>query len=744
MNKESLITDFSPFSDIGSDAPKITGQKGKFTIAFLRNAKQLKLVLDVESGQVVAKWGALAERTYTSIAALLASEIFANLKRWAEIQADEVRKKNRNAGPAIIPFNIKNHDGVELAGLGDVALCVNSPVKPNSVKVLVVDGPAGIGKTFLIRSLARLRAENYLNKSKVQSEPLILHVESRGRVLSNLTDLMAFSLQAIRVPVMYDQVPVLVRYGLVAVAIDGFDELGDPNGYDMAWAQLSEFISTVRGCGVLILAGRDTFLNRERVLRNVSALREGVDEIGSVTLDVPSPADAMTWLQTRPQTKWSDASFKTLAIAALFEKGSFALRPVFLTLLAEKITPKYIKENSQRPLTALLLDGLIDRESRLFGKSVDAVLNQAQLRDYLNKFLIEVAREMADSQTESLDAVTIAWISEYSLGGNYPSDIVGTIKNRALVVAPLIVDERPDYRAFVHSHVQNYYLSRATVESLAQGELPKYIRRNIFGQEFLKVFADVIPDYQKDGNRELLQKFLVHANITAQQQINMDRASRNLGALLFSALPEIQLEDKAHFSGFQIDDAVARGTAGPVKFSSVAINQLDCRQADLSKVGFFDGCSITSVIADDGTRFSETFPTPVNLIDGQHENISDATRIGRWINERGRALRTGSSIVSDRLRGHAIYALLGQACRTRRYWIRAGGDDVLADRILNNEHWPALLGVLSEYGFLRTDSRQASGKFAHFYHIRHPERILAENCADIELANFFRDLEGKI
>jgi hypothetical protein len=81
-------------------------------------------------------------------------------------------------------------------------------------------------------------------------------------MLQNITDLMAFSLQTLRLSVTYDQVPVLVRHGLVTLAIDGFDELGDPNGYDLAWAQVNDLVVEARGQGQIILAGRETFIGR--------------------------------------------------------------------------------------------------------------------------------------------------------------------------------------------------------------------------------------------------------------------------------------------------------------------------------------------------------------------------------------------------------------------------------------------------------------------------------------------------
>ena len=105
-----------------------------------------------------------------------------------------------------------------------------------SVRVMLIDGPAGIGKTKLIEFLTASRADRF----RTTGRPLVLHVQSRGRVLTFLQDLIAFSLQRLRLEVTFDQLPVLVRHGLVTLAIDGFDELGDPNGYDLAWGQVNE------------------------------------------------------------------------------------------------------------------------------------------------------------------------------------------------------------------------------------------------------------------------------------------------------------------------------------------------------------------------------------------------------------------------------------------------------------------------------------------------------------------------
>ena len=92
--------------------------------------------------------------------------------------------------------------------------------------LLLIDGPAGVGKTTIVREAALLRAETYDG-----SLPLILQIVSRGRVLQNIADLIAFALQDVRANLTIGELMVLIRHGLITLAIDGFDELSDPNGF---------------------------------------------------------------------------------------------------------------------------------------------------------------------------------------------------------------------------------------------------------------------------------------------------------------------------------------------------------------------------------------------------------------------------------------------------------------------------------------------------------------------------------
>lgn len=730
MNRETLINDLAPFADLGEALPKISEQGDKITAKFTRDGRPLKIILDKSNGKIETNWGT-TKKHFSSLAAMFSSEIFANLKRWADAQT-ELLKKGFGQEHELIPLNGVTHQKSRINSIDDVDSLLGSTTRsPDATEVLLIDGPAGIGKTRLIEQIAFKRASNY----KTSFNPLLLHVKSRGRVLSNIQDLMAFSLQTIRSSITYDQIPILAKYGVVIIAVDGFDELGDPNGYELAWAQVGQLITSMRGNGTLILAGRDTFIGRSRLLADVQALREDTDIVSGVTLESPTPQQAKEWLK---RYNWTDESFDLPSISVLLDTDSFALRPVFLKLLSE-IKPKQLKEKHERYLTPFLVDHIIDREARLFGKPVEAIMSIDQIKHFIVGFMQEVAREMAESQTEALEATTLMWIAETSLGDDYPAEIVSLVKNRCSVVAFLMNDERQGYRSFIHSHLLNYFLAQVTIHSISQGEVAKFVRRNLFGTEFLSVFTDVMSETASD-NPKLATNFIDRLLVFPHTYTSVDRTIRNAGALALASLPNIHNDNITRIADFEIDDSVVSGTAASVQLINIVVNQLDCRGADLSNVSFSES-QVFTLLASDSSRFSASFPIPSVLILDSGQQVVGAESIAKWLGARGRNVDSSVStgVSSSKLRAHPIYKLLGQGCRIRQYWLRA--EDDLYGKILKDRYWGDLSKVLREKGFLREEYRQASGKSSNFVHIKHKERLLAEDPADTEIVQFFQRLE---
>lgn len=730
IKKESIASDLLPFVDIGSETPKVTHKSGTMSAKFIRDGREFKIEVDDSNGRVKIQKKSFPPKGFTSFSAMLASDDFANLRRWADSQA-ELLKRATVASNKLLPINGRTHKQQRILEISNVDALINSEARAaDAAEVLLIDGPAGIGKTNLVEQLALFRAEKY----KSSPTSLILHVRSRGRVLSNLQDLMAFSLQTLRSNTTYDQIPVLLKHGLITVAVDGFDELGDPNGYELAWAQVNDLIAAARGAGVVLLSGRDTFLGRDRLFRDVKSLRENHDLVTGLTLESPSPQQASDWLKTRG---WVDVHLKIPAVSSLLETGSFALRPMFLNLMAEHLEPKRLREESDSFLTPLLVQHMLQREARLFGDNVESIVPRPALEDFLLRFLIEVARDMADSQSEALDETTLSWLVEISLGDGMPEEIVRLIRNRAGVIAALKPDVRVGYKGFVHSHLQNYFLSLAIIEAVGRGEIPKFLKRNVLGSELVTVFSEVAAK-AAEAQAHRMESFINRSVAIASVYGGSDRAGRNIGALVCSILA--LLPDGQEISDCEIDETVIRGTAGNAVLKRISIHQLDCRSADL-RSSIFQDCKVVNVIANEATRFSSSFPIPKQIAIEGEKDLTSQEQIEDWLNRHGRnsTSTVATGLARPALAEHEIYSLLGKACRIRQYWLRLG-DELQADKILRDAYWEDLSTHLRECNLLREEIRQASGAKSTFTHIRLRDSILLEDGSDPDVVKLFEKL----
>ncbi len=750
MTPERFLDELALFADLGADPPRLTGDGDRFAIRLWRGGEEVELEFGAaDAGRIVERTigtldsGERRTRTHASYAALLASEKFGNLRRWADAQKAFLESRLKSLDRNLVN-GVFSEDGAP-AGLEAVDDALATPERRDaqSVQVLLIDGPAGIGKTKFIEHLALSRAANF----KRTGRPLILHVQSRGRVLTFLQDLIAFSLQTLRLGVTYDQAPVLARHGLIAIAIDGFDELGDPNGYDLAWGQVNELVNQVRGGGTLVLAGRETFIGRERLLREVSSLSEDRDAVRALSLQPPNPSAAKEWLERHD---WSREDLGRTA--ELFEDGSYALRPFFLAQLADGETAAAVRKAAAgSPLLPFLVDLMIEREASKFGERVENVMSDGERRAFVRAFLREVARNMADDQTEALDDSMISWLVEIAVPDGMSAEVTALLRNRAAVMAFLTLDDRPKYRRFAHSQLLNHFLGEETVDRLAKREMPRYVRRNILGADFLSVFGDLTA-HLADSDPERIRNCFDAASELARNYLWTDRGARNLGGLLVAMLPAIEDAENLQLEDLHVDEALLQDVAPPARLVRVVMNQFDVRGADLRELRFEDA-TIVTLIGDRSTRIPASIPVPSiirNEGDGGDRFITDPEPIGRWLDSHGRRPvdddgETGHAApVPAALHDHDLVRLLERACRSRAYWIpeRREGDD-RGNRFVDEDEWPELRDLLKEHDLVRVEKKASSGRVSDFLHIVNRRELLQglwNESEDPKVRAFYREL----
>ena len=741
MNEASLLNDLAFFADLGTGPPQMMPAcNHRSIVRMFRGGEPLELEFR-GNGKIIERSPDSGEvRTHASYKALLASEKFANLRQWADSQRTLL-----NDVPDA-PIHHLRVSGTLTTGDGNIGpkelddFMASLDAGSGRVEVVLIDGPAGIGKTRFIEALASMRAREFLARQR----PLVLHVESRGRVLTFLQDLLAFSLQRMRVSVTFDQVPILVRHGLVTLAIDGFDELGDPSGYEHAWGQLNELIREVRGEGVIILAGRDTFIDPVRIRRDIKSLRCR-DGVNALTLQPPTQHDAEVWLRGHG---WNEVDLDS--VSELFEPGSYALRPFFLAQLAVPEIAAIIKEHTAGTPLAFLVELMISREVDKFGSAVEAVMNSEKRHTFVRDFLREVARFMADDQTEAVDEVALTWMVEISLEHVAPelvdSETQRLLQNRALVMAFFVKDDARNHRRFAHSQIFNHFLGEETLDTISGKEVPKFIRRNILAADFLAAFGDFVMYVVQSGNAQRIGDFFESASELVRTYRSSDRTDRNLGALLITVLPAMHDADSALELGpLAIDDAILKDSTAPeATLNRVVVSQIDLRGSDVRALTFRD-CEVVTLIADDATRWGRSFPVPslIRYEDRRGQRtIANPQEIANWIE--GSDWRPTS--LADQVRNdveqpdHPLLKLLERACRNRSYWIRLDESDTFAARLVDDQDWGTLVGLLRRHDLTREDVKPSGGGRSRFLHIKRPMDILKNAPDDDQIRSFYQSL----
>ena len=709
------VDDFAIFSDLGEAPPKVTEFADQTEITIVRNGKSTKIVQH-EAGQVeVFLDDDDKGQPFSSVARLIASPTFADLEKWARNQTrflseklatDTIQPSGRLIKFTISEENFTNNEEIPGNSTSVSNFLQDGKDYPNSI--LVVDGPAGIGKTTYISQLALERAKSFFTAFN----PLILHVESRGRVLQNITDLMAFSLQSLQVPVLYFQVPLLVKLGVVTLAIDGFDELADPYGYQGAWSQLNELIQQTRGHGSFLLSGRETFISTDSVLKSLPSIQQKHDLIGRFTIEPMAPKDARAWLKGKG---WTKKEFSNQFISTLFQDGSIALRPFFLSKLSDKdILASLSASESSDPL-GFLIDLMVEREAGKFGDQFESGSGKQKLLSFVRRFLEETARDLADNQTTSVQVSNLEWIAQFVASDEFSEDVIRTLVQRCGSMALLSVAESEAHRQFSHEQIQQHFLARTTSQSLATGEVPKFVRRNILGHEFLVIFTRHMAGLE----RREIESFCERVFLSQTQVGSGDRARLNLIALLVAAVCGGEVSKRYHISKVELDNIVFSGPVPRIEFSDVSINSVYARGADLRKVKFSGSSSVCTVFFDFGTNPNTEWPHP-DVVELPNGPIAGRADVATWIDEFRPAEVILNQISEDAL------DLIGCIGRFVPFWLREEKDGLgySGKKILEHPLWPRMRDLLIQKDLLEVDgSCQASGRSLSFFHFRDKDRL---------------------
>lgn len=697
--------DIRSFADLGTNFVEETGSDSKWRCRFTMKTQSATLEVDKNSGFVDFTLG-LDTYRYSNSYGLFASEHFANLRQWA---SNQVAVLSQEVGGSTIPVkggfsSDLSSGGAELVDLTGFEERLRS-IEDNVLSVVVIDGPAGVGKTTQIKQLSLVRAQNF---QKLNCR-LILHVESIGRVMQNIDDLIAGALQRIRANITYDQLRVVVRHGLVCIAVDGFDELADPNGYQLAWAQLASLLEDVCGKGLVILAGRETFVSLSRMKAALPTLSKDGSLLFQYQLREVDVSDARRWLIEKGTPP---SVFETGSLRDLLTPGSYALRPFFLSTIVENSIIEGLSGESPVDLLSILVESLISREESKFGVDIEQKIGKQRLGEYIRALCEEIARDMADNQSESLPGQSVNWSAEICVPLGVDRDLANTLIHRAVAMPFLTNDRERNAVRFAHRQFLVYFLGCAAIKTVAKGEIPKFVRRNILGSEMLEAF----PKSLRASGGKLASEFIGNIATQVDQLTNSDRSRGNLASLAALAACEYYTSNVLRFNHISIDELFLHGEAPPMVFNNCSVSTLHAQRCDASSLEFIGDNYIVSLIADELTRFPPSIPEPAWL-QFEHRTVRNVDEIRSRL---GKADNLAPALVSEGGKPDLLQKIL----RYRPFWLREDLENVEPGgrKILEHPLWADMKVELATLGLARIDRRYpASGRPADFIHFRQNE-----------------------
>lgn len=694
------LTDiFGPFSDPATEL-SIQESNDCYLIEMFKDGSQKQYSLNKKTEFIKSLSTKL---NYPNINSLLASSEFADLKGMAATQSRMLAEIGSS------PFLTPNFSSPEMEGIfhdnGDLRKLLKAR-SSTKTSIVLLDGPAGIGKTRFLQHLTVERAQSYLNSC---GSPPILYIGSRGAKLSNLRAELASATQQLRASFTFDQVPILVSRGLLDIAIDGFDELVDADGYHDAWHALQSFLSEIAGLGVCILAGRDTFFDQQGFSERLEASKGTID-LTQLHLLLAEPRQALLWLKKHG---WTEDSLEE--IESILQHNSYALRPYFLSVLAE--TPNWKEQGQSKTVRNFLVDRFLDRETNLIQKMLGG--ESDRIRDALSRMFEDAAVDMAEREQGEVDIEYLSLLCELCFDGIFNSDEVRKLTHKAGSFGLMEPGASSRMRKFPHSEILNHFLAKSILKDLFERKIGLALRRGVLGADFVEVFQDVLASDREKDLAPALNAF----EIKFSEDFASDRLHVNGSAILLASLVKgLEIEDRK-LNNLHINECSLTGILDKCTISNTEIYRLDARGADFSELKF-ESTSITMLIADELTRFGKSIPaiSTIHLTDGhQITTLHNPAEVDNWIKQH-------RDTEEEPYQDLVFFKFFEKICRRaiRQFYFRYEEQDPdPVSEFLIDEKWPILSEILRQHGRLDEVHKQVSGPPSLLYHVRDPQSLLS-------------------
>jgi hypothetical protein len=701
IDATQLIRDLRIFADPATDFQADHSTSG-LRVQLIREGLERDYTINLYSGETVARHD--DGRRYVSIPALLASEEFVDLRSFRATQRRILGPKepDRYIEPE---GQILHRDGSAALLSLDAFRRAISHRDSDHLAILLLDGPAGIGKTSLIERMVFERAD------PASSLPPLLHVTSSGSRLTDLSKALAHATQLLRAHVTFDQVPVLVRIGVLQVAIDGFDELVDPEGYKDAWSALRQFLGEIRIGGPVVLAGRDTFFDQQSFEQRLASRIPNL-ELAHARLQPISPAAAKRFLK---EHGWSDTELKSAESREWLRTGSYHLRPFFLAQIGSAGSWSELEAAHGSP-QSFLVTRFVTREASIVSRMVEISVSDAEAA--LWDFYGLIVEDMATQEADTVDEGFLALACETAFQNKLAVADMPKLVAKAGSFGLLESDGGGSFRRFPHSELQNQFLARVLIQGMdSSAAVSSFLRRGLVNAALVEAFSDVVINSALSRAENVRARL---ARVIADEPFS-ERLTSNCGALLLSTLSRADLPPLS-LESISVVDAKIIGTAASATLKHVTFSHLDVRGADCRAIDF-SGCDVTMLTVDPSTYFGHRRPATVRSL--QIENLGlirtmhAPNEISDWL-EQHSSIKAAANGKNDL----PLVRYFERLCRkfVRQHQIRSTPSDE-AYFLLESPFWPEVRQLLGDR--IQEDTKSARGPHAIFYRMVRPEAFLA-------------------
>lgn len=696
------IRDISLFSDPAT-AVDIKQDDNRLLVEIVRNGDLRRYFFASPNGPIEARHN---NRQFASLASLLSSDEFADLRRFADTQRRILGQKGLEN--LIEPTGLINPNGpAEPFALEQARQLLRPSATSDSLKVILVDGPAGVGKTSLIERLVFERCGE-------PSLPPILHITSKGRRLSNLPDAIGKTASDADARFRADQVPVLARLGALQVAIDGFDELVQPDGYGNAWGALKDLVRSISTGGPLILAGRDTFFDQQDLERRFDTFGSRI-ELTMVRLAEVDEHVAVNWLINNG---WSESDLTTPQAREFF-KRSYVRRPFFLATIASLHGFENIPAEMGSP-QSILVTRLLDREAKLLITGLPNV-TQTDVEEALHRLCEELAVDMAERESDSVSLEYVEFTAEFVFHDLASEDERNALLKKVGSLAFLEIVESGSDRRFPHSEIQNHFFATALYRSLSRREFFPPLRAVLYGGDVIEAFAEVM----RSAPIEMFHTALGYLLELRNSEKFSQRLKANSAAFILGALVRGESNGRSiDLRQSEINEVRVFDQLSAVDLSNSMITRLDARGADLAEVVFAEAY-VATLLVDDTTFFGTSVPS-VGVLqierEGRIQAVHDDVAKAAWLKEHSELAEAEEDW--DQYRELPLVKYFDRLCRRflRQHEIRDGEADD-ASVLFRNEHWPEVQQILGDRIVTRTKDSRGTNDL--FYHLYGPGELLA-------------------